>query len=115
MVTALRPIEVRTAVADEGPKVAAVLADAFVNDPVFTFLLPGRLRQKARLRTMFAVEMELYVLRNGGPCRRLPGTTARWPSCHPAPGRCRSRRWGRKRSSGCGRSGRDCRARSESG
>jgi GNAT superfamily N-acetyltransferase len=47
-------------------KVAAVFADAFVNDPVFRFLRPGRLRQEARLRTMFAVEMELYVLRNGG-------------------------------------------------
>ena len=57
MVTALRPIEVRTAAADEVPKVAAVLADAFINDPVFTFLRPGRLRQEARLRTMFAVEM----------------------------------------------------------
>jgi GNAT superfamily N-acetyltransferase len=66
MVTALRPIEVRTAAADEVPKVAAVLADAFINDPVFTFLRPGRLRQRARLRTMFVVEMEQYVLANGG-------------------------------------------------
>ena len=49
MVTALSPIEVRTAAADEVPKVAAVLADAFINDPVFTFLRPGRLRQRARL------------------------------------------------------------------
>jgi ribosomal protein S18 acetylase RimI-like enzyme len=65
-ITALRPIEVRTAAADAVPKVAAALADAFVNDPVFTFLLPGRLRQEARLQTMFAVEMELYVLPNGG-------------------------------------------------
>jgi hypothetical protein len=38
MVAALRPIEVRTAAADEVPKVAAALADAFINDPVFTFL-----------------------------------------------------------------------------
>jgi hypothetical protein len=66
MVTALRPIEVRTAAADEVPKVAAVLADAFINDPVFTFLRPGRLRQRARLRTMFVVEIEQYVLANGG-------------------------------------------------
>ena len=66
MVTALRPVEVRTAAADEVPKVAAVLADAFINDPVFTFLRPGRLRQRARLRTMFVVEMEQYVLANGG-------------------------------------------------
>ncbi len=66
MIAALRPIEVRTASADEVPKVAAALADAFVNDPVFTFLCPGRLRQKARLRTMFAVEIEQYVLANRG-------------------------------------------------
>jgi hypothetical protein len=48
------------------PKAAAVLADAFINDPVFTFLRPGRLRQRARLQTMFVVEMEQYVLANGG-------------------------------------------------
>ncbi len=45
---------------------AAALADAFMNDPVFTFLRPGRLRQRARLRTMFVVEIEQYVLANGG-------------------------------------------------
>jgi hypothetical protein len=43
-----------------------MLADAFMNDPVFTFLRPGRLRRRARLRTMFVVEMEQYVLANGG-------------------------------------------------
>ena len=48
------------------PEVAAALADAFVDDPVFAFLRPGRLRQKARLRTMFVVELEQYVLANGG-------------------------------------------------
>ncbi len=66
MVTALRPIEVRTATADDVPKVAAALADAFIDDPVFTFIRPGRLRPEERLRTMFAVEIELYVLANGG-------------------------------------------------
>ncbi len=66
MATALTPIELRTAAGDAVPKVAAALADAFVNDPVFTWLLPGRRRLRARLRTMFAVEMEQYVLRNGG-------------------------------------------------
>jgi hypothetical protein len=66
MVSVLSPIEVRTAAADELPSVAAVLADAFINDPVFTFLRPGRLRPRARLRTMFVVEMEQYVLANGG-------------------------------------------------
>ncbi len=45
---------------------AAALADAFITDPVFTFLRPGRLRHEARLRKMLSVEMELYVLANGG-------------------------------------------------
>lgn len=66
MVTTLKAIEVRTAAADEVPKVAAALADAFISDPVFTFLRPGRLRQRTRLRTMFVVEIEQYVLANGG-------------------------------------------------
>src|SRR6478672_8537429 len=66
MVIALRPIEVRTAAADEVPKVAAALADAMINDPVFTFLRPRRWRREARLRTMFTVEIEQYVLANGG-------------------------------------------------
>jgi GNAT superfamily N-acetyltransferase len=66
VVTALRPIEVRTAAAAAVPKVAAVLADAFVNDPFFTWLLPGSLRLQTRLRTMFAAEIEQYVLPNGG-------------------------------------------------
>jgi GNAT superfamily N-acetyltransferase len=65
MVTTLRPIEVRTAAGDAVPKVAAALADAFTDDPVFTWLLPGRLRHQARLRTMFAAELEQYVLPNG--------------------------------------------------
>jgi GNAT superfamily N-acetyltransferase len=65
MVTALTPIEVRTAAADAVPKVAAALADAFVNDPVYTWLLPSSLRLQARLRTMFAAEMEQYVVPNG--------------------------------------------------
>ena len=62
----MRPIEVRTAAADAVPKLAAVLADAFINDPVFTWLRPGSLRLKPRLRKMFAAEMGQYVVPNGG-------------------------------------------------
>ena len=56
----------RPATADDVPRLSRALADAFVSDPVYTWMLPGRLRVKPRLRTMFAAEMELYVLRNGG-------------------------------------------------
>jgi GNAT superfamily N-acetyltransferase len=66
MVTAVRPIEVRTAAPDAVPQVAAVLADAFVNDPVFSWLLPGSLRPARRRQTVFAVEIEQYVVPNGG-------------------------------------------------
>ena len=66
MPTASRPIAVRTAAADAVPEVAAALADALSNDPVYTWLLPGSLRLQARLGTMFSAEMEHYVLPNGG-------------------------------------------------
>ena len=39
---------------------AAVLADAFIDDPVFAFLRPGRLRHEARLRASARSQ------RNGG-------------------------------------------------
>jgi hypothetical protein len=47
---ALEAIEVRAAAADAVPKVAAALADAFIHDPVYTWLLPGSLRLQARLQ-----------------------------------------------------------------
>jgi predicted GNAT family acetyltransferase len=56
---------VRTVGADAVPRVAAALADAFIDDPVFTWLLPDSLRRERRLRLMFAAEIEQYVLPNG--------------------------------------------------
>jgi GNAT superfamily N-acetyltransferase len=58
--------ELRLATSDDLPRLADVLADAFMRDPVYTWMLPGRRRLNVRLRTMFAVEMEQYVIRNGG-------------------------------------------------
>jgi GNAT superfamily N-acetyltransferase len=57
---------VQPATADDVPRLSGVLAEAFINDPLYTWMLPGSLRLKSRLRTMFAAEMEQYVLRNGG-------------------------------------------------
>lgn len=74
MSTASRTIEVRTAAADAVPKVAAALADAFINDPVYTWMLPRSLRLTARLRTMFVAEMEQYVIPNGGTVWTTPGS-----------------------------------------
>src|ERR1700733_1860101 len=56
----------RIATADDAPRLADALADAFMNDPVYTWMLPGSLRLKPRLRTMFEAEMEQYVLPNRG-------------------------------------------------
>ena len=56
----------RLATADEVPRLAGVLAEAFIDDPVYTWMLPGSLRLRPRLRTLFAAEMEQYVLPNGG-------------------------------------------------
>ena len=56
----------RLATAGDVSRLAGVLADAFINDPMYTWMLPGSLRLKPRLRTMFTAEMEQYVLPNGG-------------------------------------------------
>lgn len=56
----------RLATAGDVSRLAGVLADAFIHDPVYTWMLPGSLRLEPRLRTMFAAEMQLYVLPNGG-------------------------------------------------
>jgi GNAT superfamily N-acetyltransferase len=58
--------------ADDVPRLSGVLAEAFIKDPVYTWMLPGSLRLKSRLRTVFAAEMEQYVLRNGGTVWATP-------------------------------------------
>lgn len=55
----------RTASADHVPRLAEALADAFISDPVYTWMLPRSSRLKARLRAMFTAEMEQYGLPQG--------------------------------------------------
>jgi GNAT superfamily N-acetyltransferase len=55
----------RIATVDDVSRVANALADAFMNDPVYTWMVPGSLRLKARLRAMFTAEMEQYGLPQG--------------------------------------------------
>lgn len=85
----MRPIEVRTAAADEVPNVAEAWADAFITDPVFTFLVPGGPRLQSRLGRLFVTEMRQYVLPDGavwtnseyaGAVAELPPGTWEMPS-----------------------------------
>ena len=59
----------RIATAADVSRLAGVLADAFIHDPLYTWMLPGRLPLKPRLRATFTAEMECYGLRRG-PCGR---------------------------------------------
>jgi GNAT superfamily N-acetyltransferase len=59
-------LAVQPATGEDVPRLSGVLAEAFMKDPVYRWMLPGSLRLKSRLRTMFAAEMEQYVLRHGG-------------------------------------------------
>ena len=89
-VSALGP-GVREAVADEVPQVAAAFADAFVGDPVFRFLRPGRLRPRARRERCSWLSSSCTCFETAALCGRLPSTTARWPRCRLARGGCRGR------------------------
>jgi GNAT superfamily N-acetyltransferase len=56
----------RIATAADVARVATALADAFMDDPVYTWMVPAGPRRKTRLRALFTAEIEQYVLPNGG-------------------------------------------------
>ena len=83
-----------------------------MNNPAFRFLGRAACGGGRVYERCLWLRSSSTCWRTAGPCRRPPSATARWPSCPSARGRCRGRRQGRRRSSGYGRFGRDCRARS---
>jgi GNAT superfamily N-acetyltransferase len=61
------------ATATDVPGVAGALAEAFTSDPVYKWIVRGGPRLKQRLRAVFTVEMEQYVLPHGGTVWTTPG------------------------------------------
>lgn len=56
---------VREAGVGELAQLSATLADAFTTDPILQWLIPGPRRRVARLRRLFALELEHYVFPAG--------------------------------------------------
>jgi ribosomal protein S18 acetylase RimI-like enzyme len=58
-------VEIHRAGPDQAPIVAATLADAFIDDPVMTWLLPQTVcTRSGRLRRFYAAELKAYARRS---------------------------------------------------
>jgi GNAT superfamily N-acetyltransferase len=55
----------RKATMDDVPRLKAVLAEAFYEDPIFTWLIPDDAKRLARLRRYFAIELRYFALARG--------------------------------------------------
>jgi ribosomal protein S18 acetylase RimI-like enzyme len=55
----------RPATAGDVPRLEAVLADAFFDDPIFGWLMPDAAKRRARLRRYFGIELRHLVLPRG--------------------------------------------------
>ncbi|HEY5053418.1 MAG TPA: GNAT family N-acetyltransferase, partial [Solirubrobacterales bacterium] len=62
-----RPVdhELRQATTGDVPRLKAVLADAFYDDPVLGWLIPDESKRRARLRRFFAIELRHLALPRG--------------------------------------------------
>ncbi len=57
--------QLRRATAEDIPRLKAVLAEAFFEDPVFGWLMPEEGKRRARLRRYFAIELRHMALPRG--------------------------------------------------
>jgi ribosomal protein S18 acetylase RimI-like enzyme len=55
----------RQAAAQDIPRLQAMLAEAFFDDPVFSWLIPEDGKRRARLRHYFGIELRHYALPHG--------------------------------------------------
>jgi ribosomal protein S18 acetylase RimI-like enzyme len=55
----------RHATADDVQRLQTVLAEAFMEDPIFGWLMPNDSRRRARLRHYFGIELRHYALPHG--------------------------------------------------
>lgn len=55
----------RRATAQDVPRLRVVLAEAFYEDPIFSWLIPDDTRRQARLRRYFAIELRYFALAKG--------------------------------------------------
>lgn len=55
----------RKATVNDIPRLEAVLAEAFFDDPIFSWLIPNDTRRRARLRRYFGIELRYFALPRG--------------------------------------------------
>lgn len=57
--------DLRRASPEDVPRLKAVMADAFFEDPIFGWLMPDDTKRAARLRRYFAIELRHFALARG--------------------------------------------------
>ncbi len=57
--------ELRVAAAEDVPRLKAVMAEAFIEDPIIAWLMPDDTKRRTRLRRFFAIELRYLALARG--------------------------------------------------